>query len=112
VNFHPGSSVRFNGLVRIQYKPAILKPMKPLMPTMIVAIVLALMGGGCSSLEPPAGDRAAWEQQQKEDREAAEKPFTPKDHRVFYGAVYAGLIAACATGHGPVSWPDESAVDP
>ena len=86
--------------------------MKPLTPTMILAIDLVLMCSGCTSLKPPASDKASWEQQQKEDREAAEKSFTPKNHPVIYGAVYAGLIAACATGHGPVSWPDKSAADP
>lgn len=86
--------------------------MKPLRQMLIPAVGLAMMCGGCSSIEPPAGDKAAWEQQQKEDREAAEKSFTPKEHPVFYGAVYAGVIAAAVTGHGPVSWPDSSATDP
>jgi len=86
--------------------------MKRLTQMLIPVIGLALMCGGCSSLMPPAGDRAAWEQQQREEREAAEKSFKPKDHPVIYGAVFAGLIAACATGHGPVSFPNESATDP
>jgi hypothetical protein len=86
--------------------------MKLLTQMLIPVIGLALMCGGCSSLQPPPGDKAAWEQQQKEDRQAAEKSFTPKDHPVFYSAVFAGLIAACATGHGPASWPDESATNP
>jgi hypothetical protein len=81
--------------------------MKPLTPTLILVIGLALMANGCSSLKPPAGDKSAWEQQQREDREATEKSFTPKDHPVFYSAVLAGLIAACVTGHGPVSSPGE-----
>lgn len=76
---------------------------------MILVASLIWMGGGCASLTPPAGDRAAWIQQQKENREAAEKSFTPKDHPVIYGAVLAGLIAACVTGHGPVSCPDDLA---
>ncbi len=77
--------------------------MKPLTPVLNLVIVLALAGGGCASLTPPAGDRAAWMQQQNEDRDAAEKSFTPGNHPVFYGAVIAGLIAACATGHGPAA---------
>ena len=79
---------------------------------LILVIGLDLMCGGCSSLKPPAGDKAAWEQQQREDREAAEKSFTPKDHPVIYSALFAGLIAASVTGHGPVSMPHESAADP
>jgi hypothetical protein len=85
--------------------------MKLLTQILIPVISLALMCGGCSSLKPPAGDKAAWEQQQREDREAAEKSFTPKNHPVIYSALYAGLIAASITGHEPASWPDESATD-
>jgi hypothetical protein len=99
-------------LIRIQNSFASLKSMKPLTPTMVLAINFVLMCGGCSSLKPPAGDKASWEQQQKEDREATEKSFTPKDHPVIYSAVFAGLIAACATGHAPTSWPNESAANP
>jgi hypothetical protein len=84
-----------------------------LLPQMLVPVIaLALVCGGCSSLTPPAGDRSVWEQQQREDRETAEKPFTPINHPVIYGTVIAGLIAACATGHGPVSWPNETADNP
>jgi len=86
--------------------------MKLLTQLLVPVIGLCLTGSGCSSLKPPAGDKAAWEQQQREAREAAEKSFTPKDHPVIYGVVFAGLIAACATGHGPVSMPNESATGP
>jgi hypothetical protein len=79
---------------------------------LISATGLALICGGCSSLKPPAGDKAAWEQQQREDREVADKSISPKDHPVIYSALYAGLIAACVTGHGPASWPDASGTDP
>jgi hypothetical protein len=41
--------------------------MKPMRLTAVLVVGLALMSFGCASLRPPAGDREAWEAQQKQD---------------------------------------------
>jgi hypothetical protein len=58
--------------------------MKPKKAIMVFIIGLTLMSSGCSSLQPPAGDKAAWEEQQRQEIKRQESAGDPLGESLYW----------------------------
>jgi len=63
--------------------------------SMVFVIGLILMSSGCASLLPPAGDKEAWEAQQKQEEVQQQSDALGES---LYWAVMLGEISAALSG--------------
>jgi hypothetical protein len=74
---------------------------------MIIVLQLALTGSGCSSLRPPAENRADWEQQQKKEAEVANNALWG-EHQGMFWSLYLSLIGAAIANNASLPIIDNS----